>query len=52
MSRAVILFLNLIIFLLVAGKSKSQQNSLIQQYDTLHDIDGNIYKTILIGNAK
>jgi len=51
MSRAVILFLNLIIFLLVAGKSKSQQNSLIQQYDTLHDIDGNIYKTILIGNA-
>ena len=52
MNRTAILFLNLIIFLLVAGKSKSQQNSLSQQYDTLHDIDGNIYKTILIGNAK
>ena len=51
MGRSTIILLFLIIYLLMAGKSKSQQKSLSQQYDTLHDIDGNIYKTIVIGNA-
>ena len=51
MDKTVIIFLSLIVFVLFASASKSQQSNLKLSYDSVQDIDGNIYKTNIIGNT-